>query len=90
MSHRPSRHFARTSARKRLVACMLAAMFLAGGALPAVADEYDSKRSGHPLRIVAYVLHPIGVLIDFVLLRPAHWIGSQEPMRTIFGHEEDY
>ena len=23
-------------------------------------------------------------------LRPAHWLGSQEPLRTIFGHEETY
>jgi hypothetical protein len=69
---------------------MLAALFLVGGALPALADEYDPKRAGHPLRIAAYLLHPVGVLIDFVLLRPAHWLGSQEPLRTIFGHEEDY
>jgi len=74
----------------RLVGCLLAAVLLVGGALPAAADEYDPKRAGHPLRIVAYVLHPVGVLIDFVLLRPAHWIGSHEPLRTIFGHEEEY
>ena len=56
-------------------------------ASPVAADEYDQANAGHPLRLVAYVLHPIGVMIDYVLLRPAHWLVSSEPMKTIFGHE---
>ena len=90
MSHGSRLHGSRPGARTRLLAGVLAALFLVGAALPAVADEYDPKRAGHPLRIIAYVLHPVGVLIDFILLRPAHWLGSQEPLRTIFGHEENY
>ena len=66
-----------------------AALVLLSGAAPAGADEYDPKRAGHPLRIVAYVIHPVGVAIDYLILRPAHWIGSHEPFRTIFGHEDD-
>jgi hypothetical protein len=58
-------------------------------ALPAQADRYDSRRSGFPLRIVAYVLHPIGVVIDTLIFRPAHWVGSHEPVKTLFGHRED-
>lgn len=54
----------------------------------AQADRYDSKRAGHPLRIVAYVVHPVGVIVDRVLLRPAHWLGTQEPFKTLFGHED--
>jgi len=90
MSQRSTQHGSRPGARARWLAGVLAALFLVGAALPALADEYQPKRAGHPLRIVAYVLHPVGVLIDFVLLRPAHWLGSQEPLRTIFGHEEEY
>lgn len=56
-------------------------------ASPVAADEYDASNSGHPLRMIAYVLHPVGVLIDYVLLRPAHWLVSHEPMKTLFGHE---
>jgi hypothetical protein len=55
---------------------------------PAAADEYDSKNAGHPLKIVAYMLHPVGVIIDYLLLRPAHWLGSHEPFKTAFGHED--
>jgi hypothetical protein len=58
-------------------------------AAPAAADEYDSERAGHPIRILAYIAHPVGVAFDYLLLRPCHWIGSQEPFSTIFGHTED-
>jgi hypothetical protein len=74
--------------RRSLLAGAVALVLLAGAA-PAVADPYDPKRAGHPLRIIAYVAHPVGVALDYLILRPAHWIGSHEPFRTIFGHEED-
>jgi hypothetical protein len=56
---------------------------------PAAADEYDADRAGHPLRVVAYVLHPIGVGLDYLLFRPAHWAVSLPGIRTIFGHDID-
>jgi hypothetical protein len=63
-------------------------MIAIASASPSRADDYDKRTSGHPLRIVAYVLHPVGVAIDYLLLRPAHWLGSHEPLKTIFGHED--
>lgn len=53
----------------------------------ALADEYDPHEAGHPLRLAAYILHPVGVLFDYGLMRPAHWIVHQGPLSTIFGHE---
>ncbi len=70
--------------RSFLLACAVVILASTG----ARADEYDPRRAGHPLRIVAYVLHPIGVAVDYLILRPAHWAGSQEPLRTIFGHTD--
>jgi len=69
-------------------ALALAALLTVTVASPGHADEYDASNAGHPVRIVAYVLHPVGVLLDYLLLRPAHWVVSQEPMATIFGHED--
>lgn len=70
-----------------LVLALLCTAMLAF-ASPALADEYDEDSAGHPLRIVAYVLHPVGVAIEYLVLRPAHWLVSQEPMKTVFGHED--
>jgi hypothetical protein len=71
--------------RKPFVALVLG---LALAASPALADEYEPQSAGHPLRIAAYVLHPIGVALDYLIFRPAHWIGSKGPLRTVFGHED--
>jgi hypothetical protein len=57
-------------------------------AAPAQADDHDSQRSGHPVRIVAYVLHPVGVIIDTLLFKPAHWLAHREPFQTLFGHQD--
>ncbi len=54
----------------------------------ASADEYDEDSAGHPLRIAAYILHPVGWALDFLIMRPAHWIVSHEPLDQIFGHED--
>lgn len=51
------------------------------------ADDHDARRSAHPARIAAYLLHPVGVALDWLLVRPAHWVVEREPFRTIFGHE---
>lgn len=83
---------ARAGARSRhamraVIALALLVSTLALSAAPAAADEYDPQRAGHPVRIIAYALHPVGVMLDLLLFRPAHWLGSHEPLATLFGHE---
>jgi hypothetical protein len=51
-------------------------------------DDYNSQSAGHPLRIAAYVLHPVGVIVDRLIFRPAWWIGSHEPFHTLFGRTD--
>jgi len=52
------------------------------------ADEYEPSDAGFPLRVVAYVVNPVGVVLDYLILRPAYWIGSHEPFRTVFGRTD--
>jgi len=67
----------------------IVALALAWAAPPAHADEYEPDRAGNPVRILAYALHPVGVILDYLLFRPAHWVGHHEPFKTLFGHEGD-
>lgn len=67
------------------VLCLSLALSIAS---PAAADRYDDSNAGHPVKMIAYLLYPVGVLIDYVVLRPAHWLVSHEPLKTIFGHED--
>ena len=76
------------STRQRLACWLLGLVVLAFVACvqPArAAEEYEPRMAGNPVRIAAYILSPVGVLIDYAIMRPAWWIGSHEPFRTIFG-----
>jgi outer membrane protein OmpA-like peptidoglycan-associated protein len=71
----------------RVIATAFAVWF-ALGLKPASAapDEYDDSQS-HPLRIVAYLLHPAAWLLEQVVFRPFHYlVSANEPMEEIFGH----
>jgi hypothetical protein len=77
--NRPRRSWARRSFAAAAALAVLA---------PAVrADEYDPQKAGHPVRIIAYVAHPVGVILDVLIFRPAHWIGSLPGLDEFFGHE---
>jgi hypothetical protein len=56
--------------------------------LPSYAGTHDPNAAAHPLRIVAYALHPVGVALDWIVVRPAVWVVRHEPFRTIFGFED--
>jgi hypothetical protein len=74
---------------RRFVRGLVATLALAalGSATAARADEYDPQRAGHPARIVAYAVHPVGVILDLLIFRPAHWVGSLPGLDRFFGHE---
>ena len=73
--------------RKGVAIALLTAAFSVG-ATAARADRYEPRESGHPLRIVAYAIHPVGVLLDTLIFRPAHWLVHHESMATLFGHRD--
>lgn len=73
--------------RRGWIAALVVASVLAL-ASPAAADDYEPENAGHPVRILAYALYPVGVAIDYLIMRPAHWLVTREPMKTIFGHED--
>jgi hypothetical protein len=77
------------SKRFTLVKGLATALALAALATPALAGttRYNPRQSGHPLRIIAYAAHPIGVIIDTLVFHPAWWLGTHEPLRTLFGVE---
>ncbi len=77
--------------RRVLAIAFLLPLLLAGAPVfgsDGFEDEYDPTEAGHPLRIVAYVLHPVGVVLDTLIFRPAHWLGSKEPIKTLVGNTD--
>ena len=83
----------RVSVVRRTLACVLVTLLLAASASAASYSEhgkgkYNSKEAGHPLRIAAYILHPVGVILDRLILRPAYWLGRKEPIKTLVGNTD--
>lgn len=73
------------SSRISLVSLTLCLILVAkpGWAAP---DEYDDSQS-HPLRIAAYLLHPVGWITEWIVFRPFHFmVSASKPQEAFFGH----
>lgn len=51
------------------------------------AHTYDRDDDIHPLRLVAYILHPVGEALDRWVMRPIHEFVSGPKTHEIFGHD---
>jgi hypothetical protein len=67
-----------------LVTALLAVSVAASPAL-AVPDQYDDTQS-HPLRVAAYLAHPIGYAAEWLIFRPFHYLVSRPSLERMFGH----
>lgn len=56
------------------------------GAYPGYYDGYDDSQA-HPLRIAAYVVHPVGYALEWLVTRPIHALVSQPELKNVFGHK---
>jgi len=73
--------------RRKLICITLALVFVSTLAVPAWAHDYDRGDSDHWLRQLAYVVHPIGVALEYGVTRPIHWVVSRPNACIIFGHD---
>jgi hypothetical protein len=69
---------------KSVMAAGLGVVLLAGF-VQAAYDDYDDYTDSHPLRLIAYVFHPIGYTIEWLALRPLHALVTQPELQPIFG-----
>jgi hypothetical protein len=71
---------------KRTLVTFALASALVLAAMPARAhDAYDDSQS-HPLLLASYVLHPVGFAIEWLVMRPIHFVVSQPRLERVFGH----
>ena len=71
-----------------IVAAALLTVALSGTASRArfaPTDEYDESQS-HPLRLIAYAIHPIGFAAEWLIVRPIHAVVSLPGFDAVFGH----
>jgi hypothetical protein len=74
--------------KRSRTALLVLAIWVALGARPSFSawDEYDDSQS-HPLRILAYLVHPAAFLVEWTVFRPFHFlVSATEAQEAIFGH----
>ena len=48
-------------------------------------DAYDDSES-NPLRLAAYAAYPVGYALEWLVMRPLHFVVSQPRLERVFGH----
>ncbi len=71
--------------RKFIVVAAMLAVLGTGGVAAAGADAYDDSQS-HPLRLLAYIIHPVGYTLEWLVTRPFHEVVAQPDLEPVFGH----
>jgi hypothetical protein len=71
---------------RKLIMAVAAVALLGSAQLSfAGADDYDDSQS-HPLRLAAYIIHPIGFTLEWLVTRPFHELVAQPDLAPVFGH----
>ncbi len=77
----------------RALICLCAALILAAPnfahAQYADSDQQNPKEyrdeDSHPIRMAAYILSPIGFVLEWTIARPAHYIATDSFLAPMFG-----
>lgn len=71
--------------RTFLLAAALATAVTAAPLTARAHDAYDDSES-HPLRLAAYAVSPIGFALEWLVMRPIHFVVSNPGLERVFGH----
>jgi hypothetical protein len=71
--------------KKLILALVFSACFMMMSTF-SFGHSYDRYDDGHPLRLIAYVLHPVGIAVEYAIERPIHHLVSLPYCNVIFGH----
>lgn len=79
---------------KSLLLAGFAAVIFSGTASAYCNSQYScdggyTDAESHPLRLVAYVLHPVGYTVEWLFMRPIHALVSQPELCPIFGYSPE-
>jgi len=74
--------------RLAMVTLVTSTLLLTSGvsATAATRDTYDDSIT-HPLRLAAYLVHPLAFATDWLIGRPFHYIISRPYLDKVFGYE---
>ncbi len=72
--------------RSKLIVTTLVVVLILLFCSTSFAHSYCRGKTDNPLRIVAYLVHPFGMALEYAITRPIHWVVSQPDLDKVFGH----
>ena len=69
----------------KLIGAVLLLVLVSLPARATAHDAYDDSES-HPLRLAAYAINPVGFALEWLVMRPIHFVVSQPALERVFGH----
>jgi len=78
---------------KSLALAGLSTLIFSGPAFTYCSGQYScdgyTDADSHPLRLVAYALHPVGYTLEWLVTRPIHALVSQPELCPLFGYSPE-
>ena len=72
--------------KKQVFTALLAVAFIAVAA-PSMANRYQRSQNDNPFRLIGYAAHAVGMVAEYAVMRPIHWVVSQPHLDVVFGHK---
>lgn len=79
---------------KRLLAALMMASMISLGATTAFAqaERYEDESRyedafSNPLRLAYYLIYPVGFTVEWLVMRPFHYIVSRPGLDQVFGYQ---
>jgi hypothetical protein len=70
---------------KKSLAVAVMTLALVAMSIPSHAHRYD-RANDNPARLIGYIAHPVGLALEYAVMRPMHWLVSQPNLDVAFGH----
>jgi hypothetical protein len=72
---------------RKLLLIILAVLILSTFSTVSFGRDYKRGKDDNPVRILAYVVHPVGMAAEYLITRPIHWVVKQTDLNKVFGSE---
>lgn len=78
--------------KRLLVALMVASMMTLTARVASAEERYEDEQQyedafSNPLRLAYYVMYPIGFTVEWLVMRPFHYVVSRPGLDHVFGYQ---
>jgi hypothetical protein len=77
---------------KRLLAVLMMASVISLSGVANAAERYADEQQyedafSNPLRLAYYLIYPVGFTVEWLVMRPFHYVVSRPGLDRVFGYE---